>query len=79
MPQIVPACADIVRTCRRYNRIGDVDLHMMVAGLPNVGKSSLIKAIRMQYLNKSKGVGVAALPGHTKKLMHRIKVATVGK
>ena len=46
----------------------------MVVGVPNVGKSSLIKAARSHYISKDSGVSVGSEPGHTRRVSHKIKV-----
>lgn len=49
-------------------------LRFMVVGMPNVGKSSLINALRRNYLKKGKGTSVGKLPGITKAVSTKIKV-----
>ncbi|KAG1927125.1 mitochondrial ribosome-associated GTPase [Pimephales promelas] len=46
----------------------------MVIGVPNVGKSSLINAVRRTYLKKGKASKVGGEPGITKAVLTKIQV-----
>lgn len=46
----------------------------MIIGIPNVGKSSLINAVRSRHLGRGGGAPVGAAPGITRSVMHKIKV-----
>ncbi|KAF6317494.1 hypothetical protein mRhiFer1_008541 [Rhinolophus ferrumequinum] len=50
--QVIPAVTDLVGSSCRYHRGEHVELCLMVIGVPNVGKSSLINALRRQHLRK---------------------------
>uniref|UniRef100_A0A9J7YE54 Mitochondrial GTPase 1 n=1 Tax=Cyprinus carpio carpio TaxID=630221 RepID=A0A9J7YE54_CYPCA len=47
---------------------------LMVIGVPNVGKSSLINAVRRTYLKKGKASKVGGEPGITKAVLTKIQV-----
>uniref|UniRef100_A0A9L0S287 Mitochondrial GTPase 1 n=1 Tax=Equus caballus TaxID=9796 RepID=A0A9L0S287_HORSE len=47
---------------------------IMVIGVPNVGKSSLINSLRRQHLRKGKATRVGGEPGITRAVMSRIQV-----
>uniref|UniRef100_A0AC11D6A0 Mitochondrial ribosome associated GTPase 1 n=1 Tax=Ovis aries TaxID=9940 RepID=A0AC11D6A0_SHEEP len=47
---------------------------VMVTGVPNVGKSSLINSLRRQHLRKGKATRVGGEPGITRAVMSRIQV-----
>ncbi|KAI9505481.1 mitochondrial GTPase 1, partial [Coemansia spiralis] len=47
---------------------------IMVVGMPNVGKSSLINALRHIGINKGKAASTGAKPGVTRAVSNRIKV-----
>jgi ribosome biogenesis GTPase A len=50
--QIIPTVAKLVSSSDRYNRSEEKDFSVMVIGVPNVGKSSLINALRSKYLGR---------------------------
>jgi ribosome biogenesis GTPase A len=47
----------------------------MLMGVPNVGKSSLINALRRRYLKKGKATPVGATPGITRGVLGKISVS----
>jgi small GTP-binding protein len=49
-------------------------IKVMIVGLPNVGKSSLINALRRQHFGKGKATPVGALPGMTRAVLTQITV-----
>jgi ribosome biogenesis GTPase A len=48
--------------------------HMMVVGMPNVGKSSLLNALRAVSLGKGKAAQTGAQPGVTRKIATGVKI-----
>jgi ribosome biogenesis GTPase A len=50
--QIIPTLVKLVSSSERYNRSEEKDFSVMVIGVPNVGKSSLINALRSKYLGR---------------------------
>ena len=49
-------------------------LHMMIVGMPNVGKSSLLNALRQVGLRKGKAASTGAQPGITKRVSTSVKI-----
>lgn len=47
---------------------------MMVVGMPNVGKSSLLNALRREGVNKGKAAHTGAQPGVTRKISTSVKI-----
>jgi ribosome biogenesis GTPase A len=47
---------------------------MLVVGMPNVGKSSLLNALRMQGVHRSKAAFTGAQPGVTRKIASGVKI-----
>jgi mitochondrial GTPase 1 len=52
--------------------------HMMVVGMPNVGKSSLLNALRAVSLGKGKAAQTGAQPGVTRKIATGVKIIEDG-
>ncbi|KAB0401514.1 hypothetical protein E2I00_002204, partial [Balaenoptera physalus] len=50
--QIVPMVTELVGSSYRYHRGENLEYCIMVIGVPNVGKSSLINSLRRQHLRK---------------------------
>lgn len=71
---IIPTVAEMIKNTERYNRSEETVYQLMVIGVPNVGKSSLINALRAKYLRKSKATQVGGLPGITQSVLEKIKV-----
>lgn len=47
---------------------------MMIVGMPNVGKSSLLNAMRKEGVNKGKAAHTGAQPGVTRKISTSVKI-----
>ncbi|NWY05831.1 MTG1 GTPase, partial [Nothoprocta ornata] len=72
--QIVPLVAQLVSSSPRYERAENVDYCIMVIGVPNTGKSSLINSLRRLHLKKGKATAVGGEPGITRAVLTRIQV-----
>ncbi|XP_054364456.1 mitochondrial ribosome-associated GTPase 1 isoform X1 [Mirounga angustirostris] len=72
--QIIPMVRGLVESSYRYHRGENLEYCAMVIGIPNVGKSSLINALRRQHLRKGKATRVGGEPGITRAVMSRIQV-----
>ncbi|XP_012590275.1 PREDICTED: mitochondrial ribosome-associated GTPase 1, partial [Condylura cristata] len=72
--QIVPLVTELVASSCRYHRAERLEHCVMVIGVPNVGKSSLINALRRQHLKKGKATRVGGEPGVTRAMTSRIQV-----
>lgn len=74
--KIVPMVADLIRKSERYNRHEAFDYTIMVIGIPNVGKSSLINALRKMHLGRTgPATRVGATAGVTMRVLERIKIS----
>lgn len=51
----------------------------MVVGMPNVGKSSLLNALRREGVNKGKAAHTGAQPGVTRKIGTGVKIVEAGQ
>ncbi|NWS43935.1 MTG1 GTPase, partial [Probosciger aterrimus] len=72
--QIVPLVAKLVDNSPRYHRAESTEYSILVIGVPNVGKSSLINSLRRLHLKKGKATAVGGEPGVTKAVLTRIQV-----
>ncbi|NXS66383.1 MTG1 GTPase, partial [Pandion haliaetus] len=71
---IVPLVAKLVGKSPRYHKAESTEYSILVIGVPNVGKSSLINALRRLHLKKGKATAVGGEPGVTKAVLTRIQV-----
>ncbi|KAM6067361.1 mitochondrial ribosome-associated GTPase 1 isoform 3-T4 [Chlamydotis macqueenii] len=71
---IVPLVAKLVGNSPRYHRAESAEYSILVIGIPNVGKSSLINSLRRLHLKKGKATAVGGEPGITKAVLTRIQV-----
>ncbi|CAG4685898.1 Mitochondrial GTPase 1 [Caenorhabditis elegans] len=66
---------DALENTPRFNRTVKTEYQAMVVGIPNVGKSSLINAIRTHTLGiKRKAVEAGARPGVTVRVQNRVRI-----
>ncbi|NXG00163.1 MTG1 GTPase, partial [Sakesphorus luctuosus] len=73
--QIVPLVARLVAESPRYHRAESSEYNILVIGVPNMGKSSLINSLRRLHLKKGKATTVGGEPGITKAVLSRIQVS----
>ncbi|KFP07223.1 Mitochondrial ribosome-associated GTPase 1, partial [Calypte anna] len=72
--KIVPLVAKLVENSPRYQRSENSEYNILVIGVPNVGKSSLINSLRRLHLKKGKATPVGGEPGVTKAVLTKIQV-----
>ncbi|XP_071443847.1 mitochondrial GTPase 1 [Hetaerina americana] len=75
LDKVIPVVSDLICSSNRYNRSEEKDYSVMVIGVPNVGKSSLINWLRNKHLNKGNAAQVGAVAGITRRVQNRIKVS----
>ncbi|XP_030628478.1 mitochondrial ribosome-associated GTPase 1 [Chanos chanos] len=73
--KIVPLVTDLIEGGPRFHREEEGQYCLMVIGVPNVGKSSLINALRRMNLKKGKASRVGGEPGITKAVLTKIQVS----
>uniref|UniRef100_A0A663LJY7 Mitochondrial GTPase 1 n=1 Tax=Athene cunicularia TaxID=194338 RepID=A0A663LJY7_ATHCN len=73
--KIIPLVAKLVSNSPRYHRAENTEYNILVIGVPNVGKSSLINSLRRLHLKKGKATAVGGEPGITKAVLTRIQVS----
>jgi len=73
--QILPLSIDLIKSSERFNRTELNMFHLMIIGVPNVGKSSLINSLRNLHLKKANATRVGANPGVTRAVLQKIKIS----
>ncbi|CAI2349645.1 unnamed protein product [Caenorhabditis sp. 36 PRJEB53466] len=69
------AMLEALESTPRFNRTVKTEYQAMVVGIPNVGKSSLINAMRTHTLGiKKKAVEAGARPGVTVRVQNRVRI-----
>lgn len=72
--KLVPMVVEIIESHPRFNRDENTNFCLMVIGVPNVGKSSLINSLRRTNLKKGRASRVGGEPGITRAILTRIQV-----
>ncbi|ETN63266.1 mitochondrial GTPase 1 [Anopheles darlingi] len=73
--RVVPLAQELICGSDRYNRATEKDFCIMIIGVPNVGKSSLINALRNRHLHRKGASQVGALAGVTRSVLNRIRIS----
>ncbi|ETE71568.1 Mitochondrial GTPase 1, partial [Ophiophagus hannah] len=73
--KLIPILTGLIKTSQRYQRAENVDNNIMVIGVPNVGKSSIINSLRKLHLKKGKATPVGGAPGVTRAVLTKIQVS----
>lgn len=73
--KIIPTALSLIKSSNRHNRSENIDSRIMIIGVPNVGKSSLINSVRNTYLGKKSSAPVGAVAGITRAVQNQIKVS----
>ncbi|XP_030059049.1 mitochondrial ribosome-associated GTPase 1 isoform X2 [Microcaecilia unicolor] len=73
--EMVPLITELIQASNRYQRSEALDYCIMVIGVPNVGKSSLINSLRRCHLKKGKASRVGGEPGITRAVLSSIQVS----
>jgi len=75
LQQIVGLVADMLGETSRFNRSEESGTNVLVVGIPNVGKSSVINALRNSNMHRKGRAEVAPRPGVTKHVMERTLIS----
>lgn len=74
--KIMPLAKDLIMNSNRFHRSDEKEFCVMIIGVPNVGKSSLVNILRNKYLKKKAASAVGAVAGITRSVLTRIKIST---
>ncbi|BES98310.1 Hypothetical protein NTJ_11125 [Nesidiocoris tenuis] len=75
MKRLIPTITRLIGESDRHNRSELKEFCVMVIGVPNVGKSSIINSLRNKCLRKSSAAPVGAVAGITRSVGMKIKVS----
>lgn len=73
--KIIPLAQELIGNSNRYHRSETDDCCVMIIGVPNVGKSSLVNILRNRHLHKKGASAVGAVAGITRSVLHKIKIS----
>lgn len=71
---LTPLMVDLIKDSNRFNRSEEKDFNVMIIGVPNVGKSSLINMLRSMNTRKGHALPVGAVAGVTRSLMTKMRI-----
>lgn len=72
--KLVPKAIELIKNAERFNRSEEKEHSIMIIGVPNIGKSSLVNILRNRHLNKKAASHVGAVAGITRSVLTRIKI-----
>jgi len=76
LAKIVPRAIDLIQSTDRYHRTANPESNILIVGIPNVGKSSLINILRAKNLQVTgKASAVGDKPGVTRAVLTSIRVS----
>lgn len=71
---IIPECVKVIDSDTRDSRNCELDYNIMVLGIPNVGKSTILNHLRTLLLGQKHCNPTGKNPGVTKAVMNKVKV-----
>lgn len=71
---IKPLMVDLIKNSNRYNRSEELEYNVMIIGVPNVGKSSMINMLRSRNISGRHVLPVGAVAGVTRSLMMKMRI-----
>ncbi len=72
---LIPVARELISNSNRFQRSEEADHTLMIIGVPNVGKSSLINILRNRHLRKKAATAVGAVAGITRSVLTKIKIS----
>lgn len=75
MKSILPSAIKLIEESNRYHRAGAPDKTIIIIGIPNVGKSTIINQLRHRHMFMAgRAAAVGSKPGVTKVVQEKIRV-----
>ncbi|CAG4956983.1 unnamed protein product [Colias eurytheme] len=74
LKSLIPLMIDLIKNSNRYNRSEELDYNVMIIGVPNVGKSSLINMLRSRNTHQKHVLPVGAVAGVTRSLHTKMRI-----
>lgn len=74
LKKILPTALELINSIPRLDSDKSSGRNLMVIGIPNVGKSSIINQLRGIHAHRGKATKVGALPGVTVHVLEKIKI-----
>lgn len=72
---LLPKSIKLIEKSNRYDRVGNPEKIIIIIGIPNVGKSTIINKLRNSNLqSKGKATKVGASPGVTRAVQEKIRI-----
>ncbi|XP_076396161.1 mitochondrial GTPase 1 [Megachile rotundata] len=72
---LLPLAQKLIKESNRFNRAQETSYQIMIIGVPNVGKSSLINRLRNVNLRKTNAAHVGGVAGITRSVSTRIQIS----
>eukprot|EP00088_Acartia_fossae_P019649 TRINITY_DN21480_c0_g1_i4.p1 TRINITY_DN21480_c0_g1~~TRINITY_DN21480_c0_g1_i4.p1 ORF type:complete len:331 (+),score=37.08 TRINITY_DN21480_c0_g1_i4:60-1052(+) len=73
---LIPKAIRLIEESNRFHRSGRPDKSIIIIGIPNVGKSTIINQLRNSYLSLGgKATSVGAKPGVTRAVQEKIRIS----
>jgi len=75
MKAILPTAINLIESSNRYHRAGAPDKTIIIIGIPNVGKSTIINQLRHRHMHLGgKAAAVGAAPGVTRMIQEKVRI-----
>lgn len=72
--KIVPLLLEEIENKPRFRSRAYNDYNILVLGVPNVGKSTILNKLRQTYTKNRKAARVGSMPGVTRSVMNKVRV-----
>ncbi|VVD04377.1 unnamed protein product [Leptidea sinapis] len=76
LKSLTPIMIEVIKDSNRYNRSEEQDFNVMIIGVPNVGKSSLINMLRSRNTRQAHALQVGAVAGVTRSMHTKMRITS---